>query len=100
MLLTIRNTADHLINLILEPWGGVYELGPGEQLELILTGPHPRAPEVDYGRDLVVVWAWPGCSYRMFKNGDELEPESAPVPPTPPGQSVRGFLRALMGGPE
>lgn len=48
----------------------------------------------------MIVWGWSGSVLCVLQDGVALGPrleECVPVPETPPGLGVRGFLRAILG---
>jgi hypothetical protein len=57
--------------------------------------------EIEYGADEITVWAWPTATVRVLFEGKELGIaaglERPVVPDVPAGQTVRSFLRTILG---
>ena len=66
------NSKNHGVTFVLEPWGDVYEMAPGDQYLVIFTGPMPAEPEVDLTDDAITVYGWTGSMVRVVKDGEEV----------------------------
>jgi hypothetical protein len=87
---SIRITNSHAVDItiVIEPWGEIYELVPADRLDVVAEGPDGGALEVDFQAGKVIVWAWPGSTVRLFRDGVEIggdrtrSPSASAYPPT------------------
>ena len=70
--LRVINSQAHDISFVLEPWGDVYEMGPGDQYVVVFSGPAPAEPEVDLTDNSITVYGWTGSMVRVLKDGEEV----------------------------
>ncbi len=101
MMLT--NSRETKFTFALEPWGFVYEMEPQAQYLLVFRSniqpSPPNTVEVEYAADHIIVYAWDGCRFAVFKNGEVLPPGAFEGPRLPEGVQVlknMGFLKMTM----
>ncbi len=75
LAMTVRNSRDREIGFVLEPWGEVYALQPGDVLQLEFDGPSDGEPEVDVEEEAITVWGWSGSTVELRLNGQALSPD-------------------------
>jgi hypothetical protein len=67
----LHNSRKSTLNLYLEPWGEVHELGPDKMIRIEATGPAGRAPdnmlEIESKEDSVTVWGWGGSGVTLHE---------------------------------
>jgi hypothetical protein len=93
----ITNPGPKTLALVLEPWGEIYEMIPGEKYEVVGEGPDSDTLHVEPYPDHVIVWAWTGAIISLFRDGEQISPKMPQtVPGVPPGFSTRDFVRRLF----
>jgi len=71
--LTLQNTLERNLLLILEPWAEEYVLPPGTFVEILADLEHAQGDfEVSISSDHVVVTGWAGGVLRVFADGVEM----------------------------
>ena len=83
--LTLRNSQEHEVTLVLEQWGEGFGFGASDELTVVGVGPEPAAPEIELTYDALTIHCWPGSTIRLFRNGYELGGGSFARPPVPEG---------------
>lgn len=99
----ISNIHDTSLNFAVEPWEMVYEMPPHASYTVVFRSfvqpVPPKTVEVEYGGDRIVVYAWDGCLYAIYHNGEALLPGAFVGPQTPAGIEIlknSGFLKATL----
>ena len=95
----IANAEARPIEVYFEPWGMMHPLAPGASFRVSAASEVEGALEVVAEPGRVAVYAWPGCTIRVHRDGGLVEDFSIPVPGLPPGMSSRGFVDMMFGGP-
>lgn len=98
--LRLRNSQPTAQTLYLEPWGDAYPMPPGAVFEVVARGPEGDGLEVEIGDGGLIVWGWSGSVVSLSQDGVALGvplEQCIPVPATPLGTGVRGFLRVMLG---
>ena len=76
--LVLSNTRETPITLIVEPWGAMYEMVPQEKYLLCFRSffppSSPQAVEIEYALDGLTVYAWDGCLFALYYQGEVLSP--------------------------
>lgn len=98
-VVAVRNVRDTAVRFILEPQGCEFVMPPGAVFELRAEGPEGDELQIDFAPDQIIAWGWSGSVVEVWHNGVSLSGRSLPVPPVPPGMSVRGFLGMVLGDP-
>jgi hypothetical protein len=96
----IINTRSHEIALVLEPWGDVLPLLPGDSYDVVLRGPSGESPIIQLDDTYITVFGWSGCIIKLFKDGAIVpgyEREGPPVPGTPQGMGMNEFVDLMFG---
>jgi len=87
--LGLSNTRDTPITLIVEPWGELYEMLPQTKYTLCFRSPFPPSSpqeiEMVYALDSVTFYAWDGCLFALFAQGEVVSPGEAFAGPRVPG---------------
>ena len=87
--LGLSNTRETPIMLIVEPWGELYTMLPQTKYTLCfrssLPPTSPHEIEMVYALDSVTVYAWDGCLFALFTQGEVLSPGGAFAGPRVPG---------------
>jgi len=99
-IVAVRNVRETATTFILEPQGRDFVMPPGAVFELRAEGPEGDQLQIDFGPDQIITWGWSGSVVEVWQNGVSLSGRSMPVPPVPPGMSVRGFLGMVLGDPK
>lgn len=91
--LGLSNTHGVPITLIIEPWGEVYEMVPNKKYTICFRSPFPPSSpheiEVVYAPDSITVYAWDGCLFTLFSQGEIISPGGAfDAPRVPEGIEV------------
>jgi hypothetical protein len=100
LVVPVANEGAEPLVLVLEPWGECHTLPVGDAVEIRARGPEPRALEIGVGPNRVTVYAWPGSSLAVFRDGLEVNPGREPrpqVPQLPSGMSSRAFVSKVVG---
>lgn len=99
----VSNTHDTNVAFVLEPWGFVYEMPPQASYAVVFRSLVQPAPpntvEVEYGVDTITVYAWDGCLFAVYYNGEVLPPGAFQGPRLPEGVGTLknlGFLKATL----
>jgi hypothetical protein len=95
----VTNSFTTPISFWFEPWGDMLTMPPGATYLVIAQGPEGDGFEVNYRRDGITVWLWPGSTGSVL-DGETvlLDYKTAPrIPEVPQGKSVRGFLEPIFG---
>jgi hypothetical protein len=99
----VSNTHDTNLTFVIEPWGFVYDMSPQASYTVVfrsLVQPvPPNTVEVEYGVDSIIVYAWDGCLFAVFENGEVLPPGAFAGPRLPAGVGMLknlGFLKATL----
>jgi hypothetical protein len=60
----LKNSRSSRLTLYLEPWGEVYQLKPGTQVQVQAKGPVASPPnnslEISIDEDNITLWGWSG----------------------------------------
>ncbi len=87
--MVLSNIQDTSVTLIVEPWGEMYEMVPHEKYILcfrsFLPPCSPQAVEIEYALDSFTVYAWDGCLFALYLNGEVVSPGGAFAGPRVPG---------------
>ena len=87
--MVLSNIQDTSVTLIVEPWGEMYEMVPHEKYILcfhsFLPLSSPQAVEIEYALDSFTVYAWDGCLFALYLNGEVVSPGGAFAGPRVPG---------------
>jgi hypothetical protein len=87
--MVLSNTRDTPITLVVEPWGELYEMVPQAKYTLRFRSPFPPSSpheiEITYALDSFTVYAWDGCLFALYHNGEVLSPGGAFAGPPVPG---------------
>lgn len=94
----IENTSGDPIEAWFEPWGMSHTLPAGGSFRVEAVSERPGQLEVERQGGRVAVYAWPGCTMRVYSGDLLIDDFTGKVPDTPPGMSTRGFLRLMLGG--
>jgi hypothetical protein len=69
-----------------------YEMPPQARYTIVfrsLVPPAlPNTVEVEHAADSITVWAWDGCLYAIYSNGEALPPGAFEGPPVPGGAAI------------
>jgi hypothetical protein len=99
--INIRNASGGTLMFHLEPWGEQIDMPAGTVFTVTAEAEQQGSFEVEHGEDELTLWAWPSAVVKVFCEGDEIGVSAGAqrpaVPPTPDGQSVSSFLRAVLG---
>lgn len=91
----LRNDQPRPISLILEPWGESYPLPAGAEVDLMPEGDF----DLDVADGMLVVYAAPGTSMRLFSADRELGGPRLRVPAIPKGMTMREFVQRMFRKP-
>jgi hypothetical protein len=87
--LGLSNTRETPITLVVEPWGELYTMPPNTKYTLCFRSLLPPSPpqeiEVVYALDSITIYAWDGCLFALFAQGEVLSPGGAFAGPRVPG---------------
>ena len=90
--IVISNARNSSFPLVLEPWGIPYDMPAQARYTVVfrsLVSPAPpNTVEVEYAADSITVWAWDGCLYAVYSNGEVLPPGAFEGPPVPGGAAI------------
>lgn len=92
------NSSSSAIIFWLEPWAEEFEIPAEGTLELEVRGPSGRdnAPVFEQTEDLLILYAGPRSTVRLFLNGRDVSGGSADIK-TPGGMHPRRFLKIVLG---
>jgi hypothetical protein len=71
-VLALTNGGPTELTVMIEPWGEVHEVRPGEAIEVRVEGPGSNHLEVHYSRDEVAFFGWEGSVVSVWRAGREL----------------------------
>jgi hypothetical protein len=92
---TFSNHKEHPVGVCFEPWATILDLFPAQSINVIARSNSEGQLDVVDEDDRITIYAWPGCTLKVF-SGDELLLECHnPVPELPKGMSVRSFFKIL-----
>ncbi len=101
--MTFSNERETVISLVIEPWGESFPLEAHAQVAVrfrsFVAPLAAQAIEVQYGQDRMVVYAWEGCTFALFQNGEELGAGAFSRPCVPQGLEILkrlGFFQEAM----
>jgi hypothetical protein len=67
----VHNSRTLPLNLFLEPWGEVHQLGPDKKIRIEAKGPDGRAGEnmleIQSGENGLTVWGWEGSGVTLHE---------------------------------
>jgi hypothetical protein len=90
--IVISNARNSSFPLVLEPWGMPYEMPAQARYTVVFRSLVPPAPpntvEVEHAADSITVWAWDGCLYAVYSNGEVLPPGAFEGPRLPAGAAI------------
>lgn len=69
---SIRNRRKRAVKLRLEPWGEEYVVAPGATVQVVARGPSGDTLDVQWEKDSVTVFGWPGSVVHLLRRGVEL----------------------------
>jgi hypothetical protein len=69
----LTNTGADALKLWLEPWGRLYQVPPRTSVDVHFEAEQAGVPEVIHERDCMVLYAWPGATARVLRDGEEIE---------------------------
>lgn len=84
--IVVSNTRKSSFPLVLEPWGAQANCTVVFRSSVPPTP--PNTVEVEYAADSITVWAWDGCRYAVYHDGEVLPPGPFVGPPFPPGVTI------------
>ena len=90
---------DRSLHLWFEPWGDGLAFAAGCVIELRATSPVPGALEVADLADRTAIYAWPGSTLQIIKDGKLVHTYDVAAPDTPSGMSTREFVTTSFGEP-
>ena len=96
----LRNETDELLVVWLEPWGSNWDLVPGEQLRVTANSPEAGTWQAERKANSITLYAWPGCTLQVFRNGVLVYTSDFPVPGLPPGINMQTFVGVIFRGEE
>jgi hypothetical protein len=70
--LRFSNTSSQEIRMVLEPWATEVVVESGASVDVVSSGTDGTM-EVEYRRDQVVLFGWPGAILHLASNGVALE---------------------------
>lgn len=70
--LRLTNPGDQHVMFCLEPWAREYSLDPHTSVDVIFESDTAGVPEVFHEPHRIVVYAWPGATARVLREGVEL----------------------------
>jgi hypothetical protein len=73
----LSNSAKFKRMIVVEPWAEVFELLPGQTLELIAQSENEGEFEIDFdgeheGLEYTTIYAWYGCTIEVLSEGENL----------------------------
>ena len=71
--LRVTNPGEETVGFCLEPWARLYSLEPHSSVDVVFEADSPGVPEVFHEPDRIVVYAWPGATARVLRDGVELD---------------------------
>ena len=90
--IVISNARNRSFPMILEPWGIPYEMPAHASYTVVFRSRVSPAPpntvEVEYAADSITVWAWDGCLFAVYYNGEALPPGAFDGPPLPASVAI------------
>lgn len=95
--LSIENSSERPLVLVLEPWGMPLELALGQHVEVTGRATQAGHLHLEHRVDALVVWGWPSSTVEVRGQSGVLFSCSVPVPGVPPGRTVAGFLKGVLG---
>ena len=83
--LSIQNSETEQLIVVVEPWAEEYEVSQGATIQLRFHGPYGGFPELEYSRNRLTVYGWPGSSFSVFRGDVEISHGAGSInaPPTP-----------------
>jgi hypothetical protein len=96
---TIANPLAEPSEVWFEPWGMPHTLAPGQSFRVVAVSEQPGELEVVRDGSRIGVYAWPGCTVRVYCGDQLVEDFSIKFPELPPGMSTRSFIGFIFGGP-
>ena len=76
----INNEAGHFARVLIEPWAEEVSISPGDKVSFTGNGPATGACfELEFGKDLLIVHAWPGAKVMVRHNDTVLETASKDI---------------------
>ena len=94
----IENLDAKGIEVWFESWGMPHTLPPGKSFRVVAVSDRKGQLEIEREATRVVVYAWPGCTMRVYCGDQLVEDFSARLPDVPPGMSIKAFVRSMFGG--
>lgn len=92
----VANDSAEPIEVALEQWGRLLELLPGHSFEIVGESGGPGGFEIQRASD-VFVYAWPGSTLRVSRDGELVHEERQAVAEVPRGTAVAGFMDDVTG---
>jgi len=87
--LTLEHRFSTPVALVIEPWASQVMLAPNQMYEIVAKAPAVGSLHVDFGAAQITIYAWPGSTLRVLKDGEPIVECSIPVPSIPPGTRMR-----------
>jgi len=81
--LWIRNSEDTTIVLCVEPWGNELSISNDNEYLVVFEGPKGEYPAVEWSKERVTVYGWPGSVASIFLNGQIVLSCATRVPKMP-----------------
>jgi hypothetical protein len=76
--ITIENSTDAPLHLMLEPWANEHDLLPGGSMRVTLAGPDPAEIGIEVRPDGIMFWGWVRSTL-----DDHVNAPGAPMPGIP-----------------
>lgn len=97
---TLYNSRDELIPVWFEPWGMRHDLPPSKAFRIDAESEQDGRLEITEETSGAAVYAWPGCTMKVYLDDDLVDDFSIAFPDAlPPGMSTRRFIDFFFGGP-
>jgi len=82
--LKVINRFPQRMMFVVEPWGAIFWMEPGDTFEVIAQGPVGSGLELVLEAGAIEVWGWTGSSVAVYRDGERLDgPDDGEQPRVP-----------------
>ena len=85
--LWIRNSEAVPVALCVEPWANEIQISSSNDYQVVFEGPEGGFPGVEWGRDRITLYGWPGSVAQVLLGSTVVLSCSMPVPKIPQPRS-------------
>jgi hypothetical protein len=79
--MALTNDRPEQIEFILEPWGEIYLIPPGERVRVVARGPANGMLDVHIAATKVTIWSWPRSRVSLSHGAESLDEAQNPLAP-------------------